>query len=69
MNKLHLTKEGRTKQNLNLKSILTVKCVTKSEPCLHHEEAAWPSGLGAIFEIWRFLVQILHPTAIWICSR
>ena len=24
---------------------------------------------GAGFEIWRSLVQILHPTTIWICSR
>ena len=30
------------------------------------EEAAWPSGLGR----WICnLVQILHPTTIWICSR
>ena len=32
-------------------------------------EAAWPSGFkGTGFEIWRSLVQIFHPTAIWICS-
>ena len=32
--------------------------------------AAWPSGLlGAGFEIWRSMVQILHPTAIWISSQ
>ena len=24
---------------------------------------------GAGFEIWRFLVQILHPATSWICSR
>ena len=32
-------------------------------------EGTWPSGTGAGFEIWRSLIQILNPTAIWICSR